>query len=314
LNKHPLVSVVIPAYNCEQYIKATVQSILDQTYGNLEVIIVDDGSSDSTGEVCKSLVSQYSNIIYTKEENGGVSRARNIGLSKCEGEYICFLDGDDLWPNNKIATQVCFLNKNLDYNFVCGRYKEVEHNFILDESNSPDTTLDLDSNNSGWIYCKQLRGMHIHIISLMFRRKYLDQVHFDTELTIAEDYDLWLRISANHKIAYLDACLAYYRRHRSSIMTKPQNKCYKAIVLERNVEKFGLKCKSGEELSKDEFDSYLYHAWFSHGYVLYHTGKMYKQCLHAQLNAIRFKKFAVTPWKYIAASYFMLILSKVRRP
>ena len=96
-------------------------------------------------------------------------------------------------------------------------------------------------------------------------------------------------------------------------MTKPQNKCYKAIVLERNAAKFGLKCKSGEELSSQEFDNYLYNAWFSHGYLLYHSGKMYKQCINAQTNAIRFKKYVFAPWKYIIASFVMLMWSKIQR-
>jgi len=310
LNKCPLVSVVIPAYNCEQYIKATVLSVIDQTYKNIEIIIIDDGSSDATGAVCKSLANEYDNIIYIYESNGGVSRARNIGLNKCTGEYICFLDGDDLWPNNKVAAQVEYLENNINSHFICGNYVEVSADFKLAQNHQLIITQQLDPQKSGWVYCKQLKGLHIHIITLMFRKELIDEVYFDEMLNIAEDYDLWLRIMAKYQISFLDACLAYYRRHSSSIMTKPQKECYKAIVLERNVKKFGLKCKSGEELTTDEFRLYLYDAWFSHGYVLYHTGKLYGQCMKAQYHCLKIKPFAFSSWKYLLASMAMFVISK----
>ncbi|MBA6381819.1 glycosyltransferase [Colwellia sp. BRX10-6] len=306
----PLISVVIPAYNCEQYLKATVLSIIEQTYNNIEIIIINDGSSDSTETISQKLVQRFFNVFYFKQVNSGVSSARNNGLTKCNGDYICFLDGDDLWPATKIAAQVEFLENNPQYNFVCGDYLEVDHDFQINGRSASIISQNLDLEKSGWVYCKQLKGMHIHIITLMFRRNVLNEIYFDSGLKIAEDYDLWLRITANYQIAFLDACLAYYRRHPNSIMTKPQNKCYHAIVLERNVMKFGLKCKNGEEISRSEFSGYLYDAWFSHGYLLYHSGKLYSQCIKAQLQALRFKPYAITPWKYIIASLTMLVFAK----
>jgi len=305
----PLVSVVLPVYNCEEYLIETVNSVLYQTYKNIEIIIIDDGSIDSTQKIAENLSLENEQIIYRRQENSGVSVTRNNGLNLCQGEFICFIDGDDLWPTTKIEAQVEFLKTNNQYNFVCGNYVEVPQNFNLPDNGGELVTQSIDFNKSGWVYSRILKGNHIHIITLMFRKEMKREVSFDSSLKIAEDYDLWLRLSANYKIAFLVSCLAFYRRHPISILTKPQDKCYKAIVLQRNVERFGFKCKSGREVSPQEFNSYLYDAWFSHASLLYHSGKSYRLCMKAQLMALKYKPYAIQPWKYIAASVVMSILS-----
>src|SRR3989338_9975584 len=107
---NPLVSVVIPTYNGSRFIKETIQSVLDQTYTNIEAIIVDDGSKDNTPDIVKSI--NDSRIIYIRQENAGVSMARNNGINISKGEYIAFLDHDDVWLPCKLERQLLLFKEN----------------------------------------------------------------------------------------------------------------------------------------------------------------------------------------------------------
>ena len=96
-----ILSVVIPVYNCEKYINQCINSILSQPCSNnIEIIIVDDGSTDKSGYICDKLCERYNNIAVIHKENGGVASARNIGIEKATGDYIAFVDGDDFWEKD----------------------------------------------------------------------------------------------------------------------------------------------------------------------------------------------------------------------
>ncbi|WP_171051758.1 glycosyltransferase family 2 protein [Alteribacter natronophilus] len=115
MEKKPLVSVIVPCFNSERWIHETLGSIFDQSYPNIEVIVVDDGSTDNT----KSIVENYTNkVMYYYQKNKGPSAARNLGLKKANGEYIAFLDSDDLWEKEKLSEQIQFLEKNRDVHLV----------------------------------------------------------------------------------------------------------------------------------------------------------------------------------------------------
>src|SRR5687767_1726855 len=103
-NQHPLVSIIMPAFNAEKFIEAAIQSVLDQTYSNIELIIINDGSSDRTEE--KIFKFNANCIRYFKQENKGVSAARNQGLENMRGDFFCFLDADDIYPLNSIASRM----------------------------------------------------------------------------------------------------------------------------------------------------------------------------------------------------------------
>ncbi|MGG8363830.1 glycosyltransferase family 2 protein, partial [Bacillus cereus] len=113
MEQKQLVSVVIPLYNTEKYIEETMQSILDQTYKNIEIVIVDDGSKDQSPSIVKNLAEKYpGQVKYVHQKNQGVSVARNTGIENASGEYIAFLDSDDLWHPTKIEKQVESMHKN----------------------------------------------------------------------------------------------------------------------------------------------------------------------------------------------------------
>lgn len=108
------VDVIIPVYNCEQFVSQAINSALEQTYQPRQVIVIDDGSSDGTAEVVKALQKKHSNLTYTKTENSGPSAARNLGARMSTADYISFLDSDDYWHAQKLEKQVAIFEKNTD--------------------------------------------------------------------------------------------------------------------------------------------------------------------------------------------------------
>ncbi|CCY36115.1 MAG TPA: glycosyltransferase family 2 protein [Candidatus Coprenecus stercorigallinarum] len=121
-----LVSIITPAYNCANYIGTTIESVLSQTYSYWEMIIVDDCSSDNTEEVVLHYASKDSRIKYKKlEVNSGAAVARNVAMSMATGQYIAFLDSDDVWLPDKLLTQIQFMQEN-NYKFTCTDYEQID--------------------------------------------------------------------------------------------------------------------------------------------------------------------------------------------
>ena len=129
LNK--LVSVIIPTYNNAKYLPHTIQTVLNQTYQPLEVIVVDDGSTDDTVEALNPFRDK---IFYFYKDNAGVSRARNFGISQARGRYIAFLDADDLWHRDKLKQQVEVLDNNPNCGLVCTDYAVFKDDQIITAS------------------------------------------------------------------------------------------------------------------------------------------------------------------------------------
>ncbi len=111
-NPEPLISVVLPVYNGEKYIKQTLESVLGQSYENIELIVIDDGSEDQSATIVKSITD--ARINYQFQENQGQSAAINFGVSTAKGAILCFIDADDLWAENKLSRQIAILKKNPD--------------------------------------------------------------------------------------------------------------------------------------------------------------------------------------------------------
>lgn len=127
-----LVTVIVPAYNCEHTIKKCIESIARQTYKNIEIVIINDGSLDCTQTICQNLKKQYSNIILINQKNKGVSESRNIGISNANGYYIMFVDADDYIENNMI--EVMMSNNEKQFDFICANYKKKINNKVLNNS------------------------------------------------------------------------------------------------------------------------------------------------------------------------------------
>ena len=127
------VSVIIPVYNCEKYIEKCLRSVIDQTYENIEVIVVDDGSSDNSYQIIKEVTREKSNISIIRQDNQGLSMARNRGLKDATGEYLTFLDGDDFWGRSHVERLVGIAESNQSDMVICGYTKMNDVGEVFDK-------------------------------------------------------------------------------------------------------------------------------------------------------------------------------------
>jgi len=183
-----LVSVIIPSYNTAHLIGAAIQSVLDQSYRDLEAIVVDDGSTDNTREVVAAI--NDSRVCYLYQSNLGLAGARNTGLAQAQGEYVAFLDSDDLFLPNKLEWQVQALESQPNLGLIAGGYR-----FI-------DETGQVLANRRPWLRQSQIDlraamvGLPFVVHAVLVRREWLTRVGgFDRTLRRAEDRDLWMRLA-----------------------------------------------------------------------------------------------------------------------
>lgn len=189
----PRVSVVIPTYNAAAMVEEAIRSVLAQTYGDLEIIVIDDGSTDNTEEVMRRFGEQ---VRYFKQENQGVSAARNFGIKQARGEYIAFLDSDDLWLPEKLAEEVPWLERDPQLGLVYCDWAVISGQEVLHAS-----YLESLPGSSGYVFDELVQSGFILTSGVVVRRACLDDVgDFDKSLAIAQDYDLWLRISYTWKV------------------------------------------------------------------------------------------------------------------
>jgi len=193
----PFISVIIPTYNSEDFIAKTLETLYSQTYNNYEVIVTDDGSADNTIGVVKSFFlkcpSRKKTILINKHEGPGA--ARNKGIKSASGDWISFLDSDDLWKHNKLESVVGYILNNHDIDLVC-------HSLIAIEG--PNETLMNPSkyfNNKINPFLSIYRENCLYTSALTIKKSILYQAGlFDNKLPSAQDYDLWLRLGMINKI------------------------------------------------------------------------------------------------------------------
>ncbi|MFC1562795.1 glycosyltransferase [candidate division KSB1 bacterium] len=189
------VSVIIPTYNRFSFLNESIESVLSQTFTNFELIIVDDGSTDET---LKAQEIYGNSIKYIFQENKGVSCARNRGIAVSKGEYICFLDSDDLWKNGKLEIQIDFMDKN-KYYYVC--YTDE----VWIRKGVRVNPRKKHKKYGGMIYDKCLPLCIISPSSVMLRREIFNKVGlFDENLPACEDYDMWLRITKDYPVFFIE--------------------------------------------------------------------------------------------------------------
>jgi glycosyltransferase involved in cell wall biosynthesis len=220
---HNLVSIIMPAYNAEKYISASIRSVLNQTHENWELIVIDDGSTDKTAEVVKSFLATESRIKYFFQINGGQGKARNTGIKNSTGDLIAFLDSDDLWESEKLSLQLERMEETRADVVFSDAY-------IFSEDRTGETTT-FSAISPEFIY-----GHHegsdmfrllfisnrIPILTVLVGKGILQKVGlFDEqrEYQNCEDYELWLRLARLGAVFFgMKEKLASYRYHSSSMM------------------------------------------------------------------------------------------------
>jgi glycosyltransferase involved in cell wall biosynthesis len=212
----PKVSVIIPTYNRAHMVKDTIDSVLNQTYKNVEIIIIDDGSLDNTLDVLKVYNDK---IKVLKQENKGNSAARNKGLLYATGEYVAFLDDDDQWMETKLETEVQYLEQNSSLAFV---YVAVD---LFDNANKIVGVRKKYSDEDCSFDRLYQNCTIISPSAALIRRANLDAIgNFDERLTQSSDYDLWLRLARKYPFGYIDEILARYRIHEGNISRNLDNR------------------------------------------------------------------------------------------
>lgn len=211
--KDRLITVIIPAYKAGNYIKETIQGVLDQTHTNFELIIVDDGSPDDQAEVIIPLAKEDDRIQYIKQKNAGVSSARNHGYRLSKGDYLAFLDADDIWlPNNLEKKLAKFANDS-----AVGL---VHSDMAIMDGNSK-LTGEIKSGKEGAILDDLLAWNGTCIptpSSILVKREVLEKVGgFDLELSNAADQEFFFRVAQNYKIGRVPEVTWWYRVHDNNM-------------------------------------------------------------------------------------------------
>ncbi len=203
------VSIVIPSYNRAEYIAATIDSVIKQTFTDWELIFIDDGSTDNTEELVKRYVEADSRIKYFKQKNSERAVARSYGMSLAQGEYICLVDSDDIWYPEKLAKQVSVMDKDASL-VLC--YAAVDR---IDLTGMPVKSAARQYQGySGDIYNELLKRNFIPSVTPMFRQQYFIEVGAQrTEFIPYEDWDFWLRLSRLGNFHHIKEPLGAYRLH-----------------------------------------------------------------------------------------------------
>lgn len=304
----PVVSVIVPVYNGDKYIEACLQSILQQDYPNLEVIVVDDGSTDQTA----ARVSGFgSSVVYVRQNNSGSAVARNLGVKMARGEFIAFNDGDDLWAPHRLKQQVDFLRSQTEYQAVCGRFMAVPDEFSLEDASrqayQPDVVV--DPRKSGWTYLRLLETSIYHIDTVLVSKSAMSTIKFNPDYRRGQDFDFWLQLLHVTPIAQLDNLYAFYRQNPGSITRKPYARNYRAEILNAALTKYGRKDQLGREISTRRLNEIQSISWFGHGYELFRA-KWFRKAGKSFLHCVQFNPRNLGAYKYLLICYLRFFQDK----
>lgn len=302
----PEVSVIIPSYNSEKFVSTTLNSVLNQTFRDIEVIVVDDGSTDRSPEIVRSYGSPVQLI---SQRNSGVSTARNLGIARSSGEFVCFVDSDDFWFKDKIATQVQMFKTHPNVGAVYSNFikwqSDENDSFPTPESFSLEGALDeIDQEYSGWIYHLFLLDCWMLTSTSMFRKKVFEKCgDFDSTLPCGEDWDLWIRIAREYPMIKLQRPTTLYRQHKQQTTQVVRDIDYRSRLLTQVAEKWGLCSRDGRCIERRRFLEQLavYHAEFARSHLK--NGK-FNIAVNSYLKAWR---SAPSNLKYLAYIPFALL-------
>jgi glycosyltransferase involved in cell wall biosynthesis len=237
--KSPKISIVMASYNYEKYIAEAIESVLNQTVSNFELIIIDDASKDNSKEIIKEYAKKDDRVFYLlHEKNKGLYETSNEGLSLCRGEYIAFIDSDDIWEKNKLIKQLDIFEEKQSVEVI---YTDAE---TVDEKSQPlfvrfsqkycaPTIMyvvlklfkeffhfylpELGANRSGNIFPYLLRSNWICKSSAIFRTKHLRNVRFRKDLKLLNDWIFWLDLASKYEFYYIPNSLTRYRIQQTSM-------------------------------------------------------------------------------------------------
>ena len=212
--KNPLVSIVVPSYNHAAFIEKCIDSIINQTYDNFELIVIDDGSKDNSGEILSRLQKKYG-FYLEFNKNQGLAKTLNRGFKEiAKGKYFACCASDDFWLPNKLTLQVKFLEMNLSYAMVYGKAKVIDENDNILKERTEST----NKNLKGGSIFKELLLFKFHPpVNYLYRGDIIREIGFFQENIWAEDVDMNLKIGKQYLIGFINEYLFFYRVNNSII-------------------------------------------------------------------------------------------------
>ncbi len=245
-HRTPRVSVVIPTYNSAAFVREAIQSVLGQTYSDLEIIVIDDGSTDDTERVVRSFGDR---VFYVRQENNGAGAARNQGIKKSQGSYVAFLDSDDLWLPGKLEEQIPLLDRDPELGLVYSDWAVVP-----EQGEAQPSYLQNLPAASGYVFDRLVQCGFILTSGTVVRRSCLDDVgYFDEALSIAQDYDLWLRICYRWKVALVNKPLAIKRNRDGNLSSNlPKTAAERIVLFEKALKTFPDMSRSRRRLVRHQ--------------------------------------------------------------
>ena len=222
------VSVVMPAYNAARFISYSIVSVLTQTYSNIELVIVNDGSTDNTVEVIESFKNKYPDkiIFINKPVNEGTVKAINRAFEEATGDYLCWLSADDMYFETMVESQLNYLLDNPEMDVCFSKHILIdENNKFLGNDYITDELANEILNNKSWIYNQMLFvGNAFHGCSVFGKReKFVETGGFDPQYKYAHDYDYWLRLASVSNIGFVNEYNVMGRIHEAQVSNQGHN-------------------------------------------------------------------------------------------
>lgn len=285
----------MPCFNAEPFIAAALHSVYAQGWPDLEVVVVDDGSSDGSVELLRA---QFPQVRLFQQANKGAAAARNYAITQATGEWIAFLDADDWWLPGKLDAQWRAVSRAQNVHLVYSDWREwpsekptpcvgtlsrIEQESKGDEGGAVE---------GGWLYHELLLDCLIWTSTVLVKRQLLNKLScFDVSLPIGEDYDLWLRASRITEIFKVKRVLALYRKHPSSITRSPRRENYRAMLIRRAIQQWGYCSPNGRSAAAAAVNNSVAGTWidFAGGHLSVGNRQL------AQYGAVR--ALQIQPWR-----------------
>ncbi len=294
----PTVSVVIASFNSGRTIAEALDSVLAQDYRPLDIVIVDDGSTDDT---LRALQPYLDSVRVFSQANAGPAAARNTALQHAQGELVAFVDADDVWLPGKLSAQVRLLEARPEIGAVCTRWQpwhaDADGAYRMPTPMRHLTVGDqIDPERCGWRYTHLLLGSEMLTSAVMMRRQVIDELGpFDPTLRNGEDYDYWLRLSRIRQIVRLASVGVLYRQWVGSETGTPKPVNYELRVLENALARWGQEGPDGARVDAQALERRIERMRLEHGYAHLLRGSA-DVALRAYLHAISRHPWNVKFW------------------
>lgn len=209
-----MVSIIIPVYNTSKYLRECVDSVLNQTYSDIEILLLDDGSTDGSADICDEYVKKDGRVKCFHVENGGVSKARNIGLKNAQGDYICFLDSDDYYAKQYVSSMLEMIeNQNADV-VICNHYDVNEQGEIMFASDIAEGYISKELLYQKIFITSEIGGFSFNKI---YKADLIKNIYFNETIHICEDTYFCCQVYEKARQIYVTSeKLYFYRKHKNS--------------------------------------------------------------------------------------------------